>query len=441
MILLLAVIFVSAAGWFGWNRTAALPGLLMSLLYLAFAVLGGPLWIWARTDSAAGLPASLAVDASRASAGTAAFSCVATGAAAGALLARRCWPDRLPLASSRQILTAPRVATGTQIASAVVFLMWLGGQGPSVLDRQVYLDIDGSHALLAMTNIAGPIIGVLALIVGLVSSDRRTQLTSAALATVWWVVSASVGTRYSVAFPLIAGGGLLLRGLSARTTRSIAFGALAFVAGVLLAIYTFAVAYIVRGMPHGLLNLPTILGSSQLPTMDPKSWIVPLKWVVSSVTASFPVTDRSVAFAPPWQLLANNLNPAPSFLHQVDAFNFERLRPYVWVPLSFVGESYGSFGYVACALGFAAFTFVIGAGAVYVQRKGVGPAAAAMALLCLFFAVFSVQYPSRSVGRIGSFVLVIPAVVWAGTVMRDRRNVGAATLPADDRPLDRAGAG
>lgn len=439
MILLLAALVVGAAGWFGWNRTAALPGFLMSLLYLGFAVVGGPLWIWARTDSAAGLPASLPVDARLSSAGTAAFACAATGAAVGALLANRCWADHLPLAESREILTSPRVAAGAQIASAVTFVMWLGGQGPSVLNRQVYLDIDGSHALLAVTNIAGPIIGVLALIVGLVSSDRRTQLISASLAAAWWVVSASVGTRYSVAFPLVAGVGLLARGVGGRTTKSTVLGVIAFVVGVLASIYTFGVAYVVRGMPHGLLNLPAVLGSSQLPTLDPQSWVAPLKWVVSSVTASFPVTDRSVSFAPPWQLLANNLNPAPSFLHQVDAFNFERLRPYVWVPLSFVGEAYGSFGYVACALSFAAFTFTIGAGAVYVQRRGVGPAAAAMALLCLFFAVFSVQYSSRSVGRIGSFVLVVPLLVWVATLLRDRR-VPQANYAAKHRGLDRAGA-
>ncbi|WP_306635298.1 hypothetical protein [Pseudarthrobacter siccitolerans] len=215
----------------------------------------------------------------------------------------------------------------------------------------------------------------------------------------------------AVAFPLAV---LLVFAVTCWRRRSLS-SVLIAIFGLYVSTYAalaaFTLSLTVRGQSHGLLALGALLRDDRIPRfIDPTQWVVAIQLLVSSVTASVPITELSVARAPSARLLLLNANPLPSQFLNLDTFDQERLWPFAWIPLSMVGEWYGATG----ALGQVALFFLISliaAVGVAIGMTSRNPLVVAVVLgMSSIVLVMSIQYPSRSFWR-GVSLLILATLV------------------------------
>lgn len=315
-------------------------------------------------------------------------------------------------------VSTSRVVVGAQVVSAILLILWAIGQGPSLLLRDEYLLTDGVDFLVRAVSILGPLGGVCAFFVSTFATARRMKLLSVALAALWWCATVSVGTRLAIAFVLIAIVMLILRFVNHRVVGAAVEAVILLPFLVYLVLVTSVATSFVRGFPHGVLRITSFLAEANTPTLlDFPTWVRPIKGFVSSIVAAVPLTEQSAGRAPDAAVLWGNLNPLPSSLLDIDSYAVERFWPYFWVPLSFVGEWYGALGPLALVALLGLVTFVAGLGCVFLQRNGsvVGVLLVLVLTVALSFVV--IQYPSRTSGRMISFIFFLPiAIVALGTI-------------------------
>ncbi len=390
------------------RHTAALPGLILATFFLVFGLTGASMWNWSRDVNGAGLPAEIVAGEGIGSAGANIFATTALGAALGSFVVAGL-RERVSFARLRDSLAGGSIAALAQVVSGISLMLWMAGQGPSFLRRDVYLQTDGSAVLLTAASLLGPLIGIAAFVIAAFGKSRPTRLAGLVLAIAWWALTVSVGTRLAVGFTLAA---LLVVGIRLALRPTLARVSFSLVGTAVLAyvsLATFAVTLIARGSPHGLLRIGSLFRNAAVPApFVLESWITPLKWFVSSVSSAFPLTEQSALNAPPSWVLIANVNPLPSSLLNIDAFSHERLWPYFWVPLGFIGEVFGAFGPVGLATLFALVTASAGLGAALLQRRNLDVGVLLVLTITVAAGFLSIQYPSRSAGRVISFVMFGP---------------------------------
>jgi len=391
------------------GRLAALPGILIGVFLIAFALVGGRLWNWSRDMNGAGFPYSIPADENLFSTSSTIFASAASGAVAAACLIALVLRDRFNAAEVKRNLESRRVQLGAQGLSGFILVLWFVGQGPSVWARVEYLRTDGIEWVLRSVSLLGPLAGVCAFTIAFFAKKRGPRFIGIGLGCVWWVVTVSVGTRMSVAFVLVAIGVLLISAISSRNVKYLFLFVLGLPILSYLALATFAVTLVARGEPHGVSRFFDLFGNINVPQFwNVDTWMRPLKWLTSSISSAVPLTEQSALHGAPGSILVANLNPLPSGLIEVDGYSFERLWPYFWVPLGFLGEWYGAFG-VGGVVALAAFiSLAAGAGAVAMQRAGMHVITVLLMVLVLALCFIMIQYPSRSTGRPLSFVLLLP---------------------------------
>ncbi|MCS6523219.1 hypothetical protein [Curtobacterium citreum] len=423
----------------GRRKTAATPGLLLSLFFLSFAFLGATAWNWSRDQNGAGLPGQIAADPNLYGIGTGAFASAALGASIAAILGGMTSRQLFTFASINRILRTPRLGTITQVASVIALALWLVGQGTNLWFRQNYMDTNGSQAFLTTFSLIGPLAGISAFLIGSISAAAPVRVAAWILASTWWACTSAAGTRLAVGFVLT---GLLACILYWLTSRSIPRTLIAFAQGAgltYLTLATFAVTYVARGTQHGLTRLAALFASPSVPQpFDLNTWVPGLKWLVSSIAASFPLTEQSALRAPPTEIILANLNPLPASLLNIDPYTFERLWPWAWVPLGFVGEVYGAFGPISVTILFFAVALSAGIGAAWLQRKGLDIAIVAILVTTVALGFLAIQYPSRSAGRVISFVTIGPYL--AVLVVNLAKLFRLKTRPPTAKQLHQAGA-
>lgn len=418
---------------FALRKAQSTPAALMGAIFLSLALVGGPLWEWSRANNGAGLPGHIVADPVTASLASAALSSAAIGCFVAACLllinADASFADiirRLPVG---------RAARAGVVLSSLLLGAWLVGQGPSVLDRRVYLATDGVESLLRAVSLIGPLASAAVALVGFLTLRGAWSLANIALAVTWWCATASTGTRLAAMFPavlaLAAVAALIARPSLARWIAAIG---LAYF-GTFCVLATLILTLVARGTPHGILNLPDIIREADLPHLfDVATWRAPASLLVSSVVASFPLTGLSVGASPGLAVIIPNLNPLPSDWLGLDTYADERLWPYFWVPLSFAGELYGAAGSVATATYFGIVAVFAGLAVRSALELRLTIGVPLVTILALFVGLMAIQYPSRSVGRIASIIAVI-AIALAIFVARKRRidRIDLQTAPVQSR--------
>lgn len=394
------------------GRLSALPGLLMGALFAVTGFFGGQLWNWARETNGAGLPAMHTADTAIDGVAGTAFLFAASGAFAGAALIATLLDSR-PAPKLTLGSMPPGLAWTMLVGSGVVFVFWLLGQGPNLWYRELYLESDGIQVFLTMTTVPGPLGGLLVffLVAAARISDTLTGLAWFS-GIAWFVVCISMGTRVAVGFPVVAGY-LVCRSLLRRRTilRALLTVPVLYVA-TFMTLATFAVTLYVRSRPHGLsLVVDSFMGEGGPSPVDVDSWVPTIQRLVSSITASHVISEYSAIFHPSAELLINNANPLPAGLANVDPITQERMMPYTWTPLAFVGEWYGALGGWAQ---FSLYAVVAGYAAWAVQLLHERKQTNILLVACiipLMVALTAMQYPSRNAWRFVSITFAIPLII------------------------------
>lgn len=408
--------------WLAWSlltlavfsklrHPAAWPAILFGGVFTLLGTFGDEIWHWSAENNGAGLPSDVQGDPTQ----NVAFLWAALGSLIFCVSMPRSWrqerSDIPRIASS----SWPRYQRLSLRASSFVYLVWLVGQGPSFFDRQIYAMTDGVDFIVRLTGFIGPVLGLAALVIGIIGEATNWQrVLQMSVGLVWFASGIAVGTRMAVAFPLA----LMFVLLSRLWHRTAFFSGLGLILGVYLCAHgtlaAFAMSLTVRGQPHGLLQLGALVQDERIPRLlDPAHWITAVQLLVSSITASVPITELSVARAPSAALLLSNANPLPSQLLNLNTFDQERLWPFAWIPLSMVGEWYGATGpagQMALFFGIA----LLAAFGVKVGTESRNPIIVAVVIgLSAMVLAMSIQYPSRSFWR-GVSLLVLVALVSFG---------------------------
>jgi iron complex transport system permease protein len=364
---------------------------------------GGPIWDWSKWSGGAGLALVVRAAPFGESKAVPAFLWASIGAALSALL--------LPQApasvrENKNWMYTKKISTVAIVAAAISLVGFLIGSGPSILSEEVYgLGADGNAFLLRMFWPVGVIIGLIPLALIAFEKDRKLRFWMIGIATLWFICSAATGSRTAVAFPLV-GALLIIRHQVSKRRLHLPIIAAAL---ILLAtsVVTFSVSLEARSIPHGLLNLPNVVGvtiSDSLASTD--SFLHPLKQLASSVFVSVPDAEQSATYGVGLDVLVANANVLPGTAQPME---LERYWPYVWVPLSFAGSWFGATGWVGQFLLFGAIGWMCGYTADNIQRSRFNILSFAPIYTASMIGLLSAQYSSRMVWRvvsIGIFLLI-----------------------------------
>jgi iron complex transport system permease protein len=189
-------------------------------------------------------------------------------------------------------------------------------------------------------------------------------------------------------------------------------------AGSLLmaAIFTFALSLQARTSPHGIVNLADLfqetLQNQGLGGFDP---LEAVKQLTASISASYPIIEYSTTRPVGLETLIGNANPLPGTSND---FLLERYEPYLWVPLSMVGESYAQLGWFGQLCLYAAVAAVCGFITNNLAASRFYILSLAGAGIGLMIAALSIQYSSRMFWRVFSIAVVLAIV---SLLVRERR--------------------
>ena len=228
------------------------------------------------------------------------------------------------------------------IFSAISLVGYLIGAGPSILSREVYLDTDG---ILLFLRVFWPFFilsSFITLALLAVEQHRKLRFCMIGIGVLGFTVMAAAGSRVAVAFPAMGAILIIRHEISQRRLH------LPMIAATLIllatTVITFSVTLLARWMPHGILNLPSVVEatiSNSLASTD--SFLLPLKQLTSSVAVSVPDTEMSATYGVDLDVLIANANVLPGTAQPME---LERYWPYEWVPLSFAGSWFGATGWL-----------------------------------------------------------------------------------------------
>lgn len=409
-LLVLSLISLTAAVWLSVKRTsaAAAPAVLAAMMLLL--ALGGPVWEWSKYSAGSGLPPTVKAAAFGESQAVAAFLWASIGAGLSALLVPPVPVHALP---TRTAMPSRKVSIWVAVASTVAFVGFVVGCGPSLLRREVYLQTNGILFLFRASYPLGVVSATLGIVLTSWQEDRKLRLFLIATGVLWFIGPACIGSRTACAGPVVGSALIVYNEIRRRRLHlPLIAAALALLA---TAVFTFSAVLKAREVPHGLLNVPSLV---QVTASDMRnstdSILLPVKQLVGSVFAAFPVAEQSAHYGVDSGVLLNNANPLPGTSQSSD---LERYWPYEWVPLAFAGEWYGAMGWVGQVFIFGALGWIFGLTMHNLQRSRYRIISSLPMCYVALIDVLSIEYSSRMVWRVISMSLII---LVASYLVRDR---------------------
>lgn len=401
LLLVIATISVAGAVWWCATRTsAAWPPTVLAIIMLVMGV-GGPIWEWSKWTGGAGLPDFLVraaqFDESKA---VQAFLWASIGAGLSALLIPRApaW-----VRVNKNWMPSKNISIVAVVTTAISLAGYLIGTGPSILSREVYLQTDGIDFLLRLFWPIGVLGSLITLALLAVEKDRKVRFCMIGITTLWFIVLAAGGSRAAVALPAVGAVLIIRHEMSQRRLHLPMIAATAMLLATCL--ITFSVTFETRSMPHGLLNLPSVVEftiSKSLASTD--SFLLPLKQLAASVFVSVPDTEMSATYGVDLDVLIANANVLPGTAQPAE---LERYWPYEWVPLSFAGSWFGATGWIGQFVLFGAIGWMSGYTAYNIQRSRYSILTFAPIYTAALIGVLSAQYSSRNVWRVVSIGILL----------------------------------
>jgi hypothetical protein len=412
-LLVLALICLSGAVWLSVKRTSAAAAPAVLAVIMLLLALGGPVWEWAKHSGYSGLSSTVKAVGFSQSKAVPAFLWASIGAGLSALLIPSLPAHVLP---TRMVTPSRNVSVIVAIVSAVTFVTDVAGVGPSFFKNDAYLYSDGTLFLL-MASWPGIVSGVLGVVLALWEKDRTLRLFLIATSALWFLGPLCNGSRTACAVPIVGGGVIVCNEIRRRRLHLPLIAAA--VALLATGVCTYSVVINARAMPHGLLNIPSVVQATASDMANSTDSIVePAKQLIASVFVGFPIAEESVHEDVDSGTLLGNANPLPGTAHSAE---LERYWPYFWVPLSFAGEWFGAMGWVGQILIFGAMGWMFGLAMHNLQRSRFS----VMSFLPLGFvglvAVLSIEYSSRMVWRVISLSVVL---LIASYLVREKSNKG-----------------
>lgn len=225
----------------------------------------------------------------------------------------------------------------------LTLLCLLLGLGRSALSSEVYLSFSGSQTLLRAANALLP---ASLISLGFAVSKSKYRLVNQGLLISIFLVQTGRGSRVILIVPAV------LAVILFQKTRSTLgrIGSLFFT--FFLSLILIEVIFSARKSSSGLLGLPGQILNASNQSINPTNFIPSFGRLLSSLTSWAPTVISSIPEASKGVIL-NNLNPligSGSDSMSYSSEGLERLFPYIWIPLSSLGQIYGAFGGVALTL-------------------------------------------------------------------------------------------
>ncbi|MDD4866517.1 MAG: hypothetical protein PHQ28_05140 [Mycobacterium sp.] len=431
LLLLLALMTLAVSVWVGVKRTSAAGAPAVVALIMLLLGLGGPVWEWSKYGGGgSGVPPTVKAVAFGESEAVRAFLWASVGAGLSALLVPSLPPQQSP---TRKVMLSRNVSVIVAIASAVTFVAFLIGNGPSFFRRDVYLESDGVLFLLNASSPLGIVFGMIVIaLAARLEGDRALRLSLIATGILWFVGPACLGSRTACAGPILGSALIIYKEIRRRRIHlPLIATALTLLA---TAAFTFSAVNKARDFPHGLLNVPTLVEATAADMRNSTdSVLLPVKQLVASVYAAFPDAEESARYGVDSGVLLANANPLPGTSRSSD---LERYWPYDWVPLSFTGEWYGAMGWFGQILVFGMIGWVSGLTVHNLQRSR----DSLISFLPLGFVglttMLSIEYSSRLVWRVISLSVFL---LIGSYLIRERRVRSVIPRTRDGLPWNALG--
>lgn len=412
-LLVLALISLTAAVWLSVKRTSAAAAPAVLAAFMLLVALGGPLWEWSKHSGGAGLPPSVQAVAFSESKAASAFLWASIGAGLSALLVPPIPAQALP---TRKVAPSRNLSIAVAIVSAVTFVTNVMGYGPGFFKTHNYPYMDGT-LFLVKASLPGIISGVLGVVLTAWEKDRRLRILLIATSALWFIGPLSTASRQACALPILGSALIIFNEIRRRRLHLplIAAALALFATGV----FTFSVVENARAMPHGLFYVPHLVQVTASDITDTTDSISePVKQLMASVFATFPLAEESVREDVDTGTLLANANPLPGVGRPAE---LERYWPFWWVPLSFAGEWFGAFGCVGQILLFGTIGWISGLAMHNLQRSRFRLTSFLPLGFVALIGVLSVEYSSRFAWRaitLSVFLLI------ASYFFRERTNKG-----------------
>jgi hypothetical protein len=377
-----------------------------------FALFGGALWNLVRASNASGLPSAFDADISVNSKARSAFLLVSLAFAVISTVPAI--KTKVTLSLIQAIRFEPRQINGL---SAAALIIWALGQGPSLWQRDAYLQSDGIQIIHSTTSILFPLLGCLALFalsLPFLTFKRRVPFWGTiAIGLAWSALSLAAGSRVSVLFVLTIGIFIYLRTFyqTKARLRNLFSAILVLVAVVPAALYTFRLTFQARFTSFGLRQI--ILGQIFDPSylqIDGGSLVDQLANAASSFASSFPVTDLTIVSGVKFEHVIQALNPIPSGIAGFSSDAQDLVLP--WLPESTIGQFYFALGPIGLFLIFLLFGSVSEIASRWFLRNGYYLEAWIPRSLLVLALLISTQYPTRLFSRLASVAIIVPITLW-----------------------------
>lgn len=211
------------------------------------------------------------------------------------------------------------------------------GLGRAALMNEGYLSFSGSQTLLRAANALLP---ASLISLGFASSKSKYKLINFGLFLTIFLIQAGRGSRIILIAPVV------FAVIFLQKTRSILGKIGILVLSIFLSLILMEISFSSRNSSSGLLGLPAEVIDASQQSVGPANFIPSVGRLLASLTSWAPTVISSIPEASKGMIL-NNLNPligSGSDAMSYSSEGLERLFPYVWIPLSSLGQIYGAFG-------------------------------------------------------------------------------------------------
>jgi hypothetical protein len=347
MFSLILLLTVSTFLLFGKNASPSARLGFVSALSLSLVGMTVPfIWNWSRFYGTPGLLPSHFLSKSDVTTFNYLFLLIGLGS----LLSGLMFSVSARLLNDRDIKHVPRLNLKDVRDSKIIplfglltLLFLILGLGRAVLMNEGYLTFSGSQTLLRAANALLPASLVS---LGFAISKSKYKRVNLWLFLTIFLVQAGRGSRIVLIMPLVITVILL------KKVRSTLLKIGVLVLTVFLSLVLIEISFSARNSSSGLLGLPEEIMRASEKSLILSNFIPSVGRLLASLTSwaptvisSIPETSKSV--------ILRNLNPligSGSDALSYSSDGLERLYPYVWVPLSSLGQIYGAFGGIALIL-------------------------------------------------------------------------------------------
>lgn len=286
----------------------------------------------------------------------------------------------------------------------LVLLLLMLGIGDSIFFSETYLEFSGSKTILRLVS---AILPAAIIVLGMACFESKFRSFNVLLLFCIFLIQTTRGSRTSIIVLLVLFSILIIR------TKS-KIQKLFIVAFMMISIQILTnLLFLVRTSTPGLSNLSNLVAdtfktSSQLDAIVPQ-----FGRLLASLTSWAPTVILSISESSS-AIIVKNLNPlvgtgTDSFAYSSEGI--ERLFPYIWVPLSSMGQIYGAYGGFGLFLVALLLSMIASISLFPIKRSNQLSVYSILSLSTYFFQFpLFFQYSSRIWIRVIWFMLLMSAL-------------------------------